>query len=63
MEKFIMVFFLTLGSGVSYLTYEGVGQEKIETLKKEETVRKNSYRSGGSYGGGSYGSGGYSYGK
>ena len=62
MAKFIMVFFFTVGSGISYFTYEGVGQEKVETLKIEETVRKNSYRSGGGYGG-SYGSGGYSYGK
>jgi len=65
MAKFIILFFLITGSGISYLTYTGTGQEKIETLKKEETVRSNSYRtSGGYYGGGSsYNSGGYSYGK
>ena len=59
MAKFIIFFFVTLGSGVSYVTYEGLGQETIETLQKEETVRSSSYRSGG----GSYSSGGYSYGK
>ena len=42
----------------------GAGQERIETLEKQN-VRSNSYRSGsgGSWGGGSYNSGGYSYGK
>jgi len=50
------------GTGVSYLTYEGIGQEKIVTLKHEETVRSNSYH--GSSGGGFYsGGGGYSHGK
>ena len=64
MAKFIILFFLITGSGVSYLTYTGIGQEKIETLKKEENVRSNSYRTGGGYyGGSSYSSGGYSYGK
>ena len=65
MAKFIILFFLITGSGVSYLTYRGTGQEKIETLKKEETIRSNSshHYGGGSYGGGSYNSSGYSYGK
>ncbi|MBU1668215.1 hypothetical protein KKC13_07320 [bacterium] len=63
MAKFIIFFFLMVGSGVFYATYQGLGQEEIVTLKKEETVRSNSYRSGGSYSGSSYNSGGYSYGK
>lgn len=65
MAKFIILFFLIVGSGVFYATYQGMGQEKILTLKKEETVRSNSYRTGGSYSGGgsSYNSSGSSYGK
>ncbi len=66
MAKFIILFFLIIGSGVSYLTYEGIGQEKVVTLNTEETVRSNSYRGGsggGYYGGSSYNSGGYSSGK
>jgi len=64
MAKFIILFFLITGSGVSYLTYTGVGQEGIETVEKE-TIRSNSYHSGGSSwsSGGSYNSSGYSYGK
>ena len=63
MAKFIILFFLIVGSGVFYATYQGVGQDKVVTLKKEATVRSNSYRTGGSYSGSSYNSGGYSYGK
>ena len=65
MEKFIILFFLITGAGISYLTYTGTGQEKIETIKKEQTVRSNSYHGsgGGYYGGGSYNGSGYSYGK
>ena len=58
MAKLIILFFLTAGSGVSYLTYTGTGQEKLETLEKE-SIRSNSYRSGG--GGGSWGSSSSSY--
>ena len=61
MAKFIIFFFLTLGSGVSYMTYEGLGQETIETLQKEETIRTSSSHRSSS--GGRYSSGGYSYGK
>jgi uncharacterized membrane protein YgcG len=57
MAKFIILFFLITGGLVSYFTYQGTGQERVETLDKEK-----SYRSGSSSGG-SYGSGGYSYGK
>ncbi|HIP51774.1 MAG TPA: hypothetical protein EYG94_06765 [Campylobacterales bacterium] len=65
MAKFIILFFIISGGAVSYYTYTGAGQERLETLEKEESVRSNSYRgsSGGSWGGGSYNSGGYSYGK
>ena len=63
MAKFIILFFLMIGSGVFYATSQGMGQEKIVTLQKEQTVRSNSYRSSGSYSGGSYNSSGYSYGK
>jgi uncharacterized membrane protein YgcG len=64
MGKFIILTFFTIGSTLSYFTYEGKGQEKIETVKKEASVRSNSYRTGGGfYGGSSYNSGGYSYGK
>ena len=59
MAKFIILFFLITGSGVSYLTYTGLGQDSIETVEKE-TVRSNSYRGGSSS---SYNSSGYSYGK
>lgn len=62
MAKFMILFFLMVGSGVTYLTYTGIGQDKVVTLKKEETVRTNSSRSSGGSGG-SYSSGGYSYGK
>jgi hypothetical protein len=58
MAKFIILFFLMAGSGVSYLTYTGMGQERLETLEKE-SIRSNSYRSGG--GGGSWGSSSSSY--
>jgi hypothetical protein len=60
MAKFIILFFLTAGSGVSYLTYTGIGQERLETLEKEN-IRSNSYRSGGSVSGGSWGSSSSSY--
>jgi hypothetical protein len=65
MAKFIMALFLTAGlAGVSYFTYVGTGQEKIETLTEDKTARSNSYHGGGgSYSGGSYNSSGYSYGK
>jgi len=64
MAKFIILFFLITGSGVSYLTYTGIGQESIETVEKE-TIRSNSsHRSGGgSWSSGGYNSSGYSYGK
>ncbi len=64
MGKIIMLLFFIVGSTLSYLTYTGTGQDKIETIKKEASVRSNSYRTGGgSYSGGSYNSSGYSYGK
>ncbi|CAA6820362.1 MAG: Unknown protein [uncultured Sulfurovum sp.] len=59
MAKFIILFFLITGGGVSYLTYTGIGQERIETLEKE-SVRSNSSRSSGSFGG-SWGGSGSSY--
>lgn len=68
MAKFIIFFFLMASVGVFYLTYTGIGQEKLETLETE-SIRSNSYRSGGSGGGSwgssssSYNSSGYSYGK
>ena len=61
MAKIIILFFFTVGSGVSYMTYNGIGQEKIVTLEKE-SVRSNSYRSS-SRSGSSYNSSSYSYGK
>lgn len=64
MAKFIILFFLLTGGAVSYYTYTGQGQERLETLEKEN-IRSNSYRSSssGSRGGSSYNSSGYSYGK
>jgi len=70
MAKFIILFFFIMGSGVSYLTYNGIGQEKIKTIE-HETVRSNSsHRSTGSSGswgssgsGSSYNSSSYGYGK
>ena len=68
MAKFIILFFFTMGSGVSYLTYNGIGQETIETIEHEPTVRSNSsHRSSGggwsSGSGSSYNSSSYGYGK
>jgi len=68
MAKLIILFFFIIGSGVSYLTYNGIGQEKIKTIE-HETVRSNSSHSssGGSWGssgsGSSYNSSSYGYGK
>jgi len=68
MAKLIILFFIIASGTVSYFTYTGAGQERIETLEKQN-VRSNSYRSGGSGGGSwgssssSYNSSGYSYGK
>jgi len=61
MAKFIILLFLASGSGISYLTYNGIGQEKIVTLEKE-SIRSNSYRSS-SYRSSGYNSSSYSYGK
>lgn len=70
MAKFIILFFIITGGAVSYYTYTGAGQERLETLAVEESVRSNSHRTSGSSGGGwssgggsSYNSSGYSYGK
>ena len=62
MAKFIILFFITIGAGVSYLTYTGTGQEKLETLEKE-SVRSNSYRSSSGGGSSYYNSSSYGYGK
>jgi len=59
MAKFIILFFFIVGSGVSYLTYYGVGQERIVVLEKE-SIRANSSRSGRNS---SYNSSSYGYGK
>jgi len=60
--KFIIVLFLSLTTGLlSYLTYTGTAQEKIETLETQ-SVRSNSYRSSIN-GGSSYNSSSYGYGK
>ena len=67
MAKFIILFFIITGTGIGYLTSMGIGQERLETLEKQN-IRSNSYRSGGSGGSwgsssSSYNSSGYSYGK
>ena len=67
MAKFIILFFIITGSSVSYLTYTGAGQERLETLEKQN-IRSNSYRSSSSSGGSwgsssSYNSSSYGYGK
>ena len=65
MAQFIMVVFMVVGSGVTYFTYEGIGQETIETVQKE-SIRSNSHHRGGGYYGGSssrYNSSSYGYGK
>jgi len=36
MAKFIILFFFTIGLWITYLTYNGTGQEVIKTLKQEE---------------------------
>ena len=61
MAKFIILFFLMATTGVTYLTYTGIGQERLETLEKQ-SIRSNSYRSGGSSSS-SYNSSSYGYGK
>lgn len=62
MAKFIILFFFTMGSGISYLTYNGIGQETIET-DKHETVRSNSSHKSGGGSSSSYNSSSYGYGK
>ena len=60
-----------VGSGTVYMTYHGIGQEKITTIKKDGSARYISYHGGSSSGsssssyssGGSYSNGGYSSGK
>jgi len=67
MAKLIILFFFTMGSAISYLTYNGIGQETIKTIEHEATVRSNSsHRSGISSWGSSsssYNSSSYGYGK
>ena len=70
MAKLIILFFFTMGSAISYLTYNGIGQETIKTIEHEATVRSNSSHisgisSWGSWGGSSssYNSSSYGYGK
>lgn len=60
MAKFIIIFFMLLGSGASYFTYQGTGQEDVQSLKKETSIRSNSYRGSSSS---SYNSSSYGYGK
>jgi hypothetical protein len=67
MAKFIILFFIMASTGVTYLTYTGIGQERLQTLEKQN-IRSNSYRSGrssGSWGSSSssYNSSSYGYGK
>ena len=65
MAKIIIVLFLSLTTGfISYLTYNGIGQEKVETIAIQ-SIRSNSYSSHSSGGGSgsSYNSSSYSYGK
>jgi len=58
MAKFIILFFISSGAGVSYLTYNGIGQETIRT---RDSVRSNSSTSGSRHS--SYNSSSYGYGK
>ncbi|CAA6804211.1 MAG: Unknown protein [uncultured Sulfurovum sp.] len=62
MAKFIIILFISLTTGLlSYLTYTGTGQEKIETLDTQ-SIRSNSSHSGRS-GSSSYNASSYGYGK
>jgi len=69
MAKFIIFFFVSIGGGVSYLTYTGIGQEKLVTLEKESVRSNSSHRSStgsgswGSSSSSSYNSSSYGYGK
>jgi len=64
MAKFIMAFFLLLTTGfISYLTYNGIGQESVETIATQPSVRSNSYSSHSSGSGSYYNSSSYGYGK
>jgi len=66
MAKFMIALFLSLTTGfVSYLTYNGTGQEKVETIATQPSVRSNSYSSHSisSGSGSSYNSSSYGYGK
>lgn len=60
MAKFIIIFFVLLGGSASYFTYQGTGQEDIQSIKKKTSIRSNSYRGGSSS---SYNSSSYGYGK
>jgi len=61
MAKFIIIFFMLLGGSASYFTYQGTGQEDVQTVEKE-SIRSNSHRS--SWGSSSsYNSSSYGYGK
>jgi len=63
MAKLMIALFLSLTTGfISYLTYNGIGQEKVETIATQ-SIRSNSYNSHSSGSGSSYNSSSYSYGK
>ena len=63
MSKLVMVIFIALSAGSIYLTYEGVGLSKVETVYKQSNSSGHSSRvssHSSSYGGSS---GGFSFGK
>ena len=62
MIRTIFIIFATLTIGSLFLTYQGVGLQEVESIKKAppRTVRSHSSTSTNYYGGSS---GGFSYGK
>ncbi len=60
MIKIMLILFSTLTIGSIYMTYQGIGQEGVESIEKTRVSSIRSSSHGSSYGGNS---GGYSFGK
>jgi len=67
MIRAIFIIFTTLTIGSIFLTYQGVGLQEVESIKKKRSHAPSSVRSHSSSSSGSssynWSSGGYSYGK
>ncbi len=60
MIKVMLILFGTLSMGSVYMTYQGIGQEGVESIEKTRVSSVRSSSHGSSYGGNS---GGFSFGK